>query len=93
MRRQKVALFCVFKTGLIRGLHAVFRIGPAGEIFAFVFSQCGLRRIGRVIPGQRDHVFLVSKVWPSHVAGNGIAHACEASFAAYPPSGLLSLSQ
>jgi diketogulonate reductase-like aldo/keto reductase len=37
--------------------------------------------IGRVIAGQRDRVFLVSKVWPSHVAGNGIAQACEASLA------------
>jgi diketogulonate reductase-like aldo/keto reductase len=37
--------------------------------------------IGRVIVGQRDRVFLVSKVWPSHVAGNGIAQACEASLA------------
>src|SRR6476661_1951768 len=35
--------------------------------------------IGRVIAGQRDRVFLVSKVWPTHVAGNGIARACEAS--------------
>jgi diketogulonate reductase-like aldo/keto reductase len=35
--------------------------------------------IGRVIAGQRDRVFLVSKVWQSHVAGNGIARACEAS--------------
>jgi diketogulonate reductase-like aldo/keto reductase len=35
--------------------------------------------IGRVIDGQRDRVFLVSKVWPTHVAGNGIARACEAS--------------
>jgi diketogulonate reductase-like aldo/keto reductase len=35
--------------------------------------------IGRVIAGQRDRVFLVSKVWPNHVAGNGIARACEAS--------------
>ena len=35
--------------------------------------------IGRVIAGQRNRVFLVSKVWPSHVAGNGIARACEAS--------------
>src|SRR6476620_4178905 len=25
--------------------------------------------IGRAIAGQRDRVFLVSKVWPSHVAG------------------------
>src|SRR6266581_819073 len=37
--------------------------------------------IGRVIAGQRDRVFLVSKVWPNHVTGNGIAHACEASLA------------
>ena len=35
--------------------------------------------IGRVITGQRNRVFLVSKVWPTHVAGNGIARACEAS--------------
>ena len=35
--------------------------------------------IGRVIAGQRDRVFLVSKVWQSHVAGDGIAHACAAS--------------
>src|SRR5215469_13893793 len=35
--------------------------------------------IGRVIAGQRDRVFLVSQVWPNHVAGDGIARACEAS--------------
>ena len=35
--------------------------------------------IGRVIAGQRDRVFLVSKVWQSHVAGDGIARACAAS--------------
>ena len=35
--------------------------------------------IGRVIAGQRDHVFLVSKVSANHVAGNGISLACEAS--------------
>ena len=34
-----------------------------------------------MIAGQRDGVFLVSKVWPTHVAGNGIARACEASLA------------
>src|SRR5262249_48807439 len=37
--------------------------------------------IGRVIAGQRDRVFLVSKVWPTHVTGDGIARACEASLA------------
>lgn len=35
--------------------------------------------IGRVIAGQRDRIYLVSKVWPSHVAGDGIARACAAS--------------
>jgi diketogulonate reductase-like aldo/keto reductase len=37
--------------------------------------------IGHVITGQRDRVFLVSKVWPTHVAGDGVARACEASLA------------
>jgi diketogulonate reductase-like aldo/keto reductase len=37
--------------------------------------------IGGVITGQRDRVFLVSKVSPNHVTGNGIARACEASLA------------
>src|SRR5262249_54264096 len=36
--------------------------------------------IGRAIAGQRrDRIFLVSKVLPDHVAGNGVARACEAS--------------
>jgi diketogulonate reductase-like aldo/keto reductase len=37
--------------------------------------------IGRVVAGQRDRVFLVSKVWPNHVRGNGIAQACDARLA------------
>jgi diketogulonate reductase-like aldo/keto reductase len=35
--------------------------------------------VGRAVAGERDRVFLVSKVWPNHVAGDGIARACEAS--------------
>jgi diketogulonate reductase-like aldo/keto reductase len=35
--------------------------------------------IGRAIAGQRNRVFLVSKVWPNHVVGDGITRACEAS--------------
>jgi diketogulonate reductase-like aldo/keto reductase len=31
--------------------------------------------------GQRDRVFLVSKLSPNHVTGNGMAHACAASLA------------
>jgi diketogulonate reductase-like aldo/keto reductase len=34
-----------------------------------------------VISGQRDRAFLVSKVSPNHVAGDGIARACDASLA------------
>jgi diketogulonate reductase-like aldo/keto reductase len=37
--------------------------------------------IGHVITGQRDRVFLVSKVLPTHVTGNGVARACDASLA------------
>jgi diketogulonate reductase-like aldo/keto reductase len=37
--------------------------------------------IGHVIAGQREHVILVSKVWPTHVAGDGIQRACEGSLA------------
>ena len=35
--------------------------------------------IGRVIAGQRDRVFIVSKVMPSHADPAAIRHACEAS--------------
>src|ERR1019366_5687183 len=37
--------------------------------------------IGHAIAGQRDRVFLVTKVHPDHVMGDGIARACEASLA------------
>ncbi len=37
--------------------------------------------IGRVIAGQRDRVFLVSKLRPSYATKSGIATACEASLA------------
>jgi diketogulonate reductase-like aldo/keto reductase len=37
--------------------------------------------INRVIAGQRDRVFLVSKVLPNHVREDGITRACEASLA------------
>ena len=46
---------------------------------AEVYGSEGL--VGRAIAGQRDRVFLVSKVWRTHVAGDGIARACEASLA------------
>ncbi|TLY55626.1 MAG: aldo/keto reductase, partial [Gammaproteobacteria bacterium] len=37
--------------------------------------------ISHVIAGQRDRIFLVSKVEASQVSGDGIARACEASLA------------
>jgi len=37
--------------------------------------------ISRVIAGQRERIFLVSKVEPNQVSGDGIARACEASLA------------
>ena len=37
--------------------------------------------VGRAIAGQRDRVFLVSKVWRNHLAGDGIPRACDASLA------------
>jgi diketogulonate reductase-like aldo/keto reductase len=37
--------------------------------------------IGRAIAGERDRVFLVSKVESNEVSGDGIAHACAASLA------------
>lgn len=37
--------------------------------------------IGHVIAGQRDRIFLVSKVEANQVSGDGIARACEASLA------------
>ncbi len=39
------------------------------------------RMIGRVIAGQRDKVFLVSKVLPSHATATGIRQACTGSLA------------
>jgi diketogulonate reductase-like aldo/keto reductase len=48
-------------------------------------ESCGDGRseelIGRAIAGQRDRLFLVSKVSPNHVKGDGIARACDASLA------------
>lgn len=37
--------------------------------------------VGRAIAGQRDRIFLVSKVEADEVSGEGIARACEASLA------------
>ena len=62
------------RTGLSLGMTLI----DTAEMYGDGRSE---KLIGRVIAGQRDRVFLVSKVWPNHVAGDGIARACEASLA------------
>jgi len=62
------------RTGLSLGMALI----DTAEIYG---SGSAERLISHVIAGQRDRVFLVSKVWPSHVAGNGIERACDASLA------------
>ena len=60
------------RTGLALGMTLI----DTAEVYSNGRSE---ELIGHVIAGQRDRVFLVSKVWPNHVTGNGIARACEAS--------------
>jgi diketogulonate reductase-like aldo/keto reductase len=62
------------RTGLSLGMTLI----DTAEIYGNGRSE---ELIGHVIAGQRDRVFLVSKVWPNHVTGNGVARACEASLA------------
>jgi diketogulonate reductase-like aldo/keto reductase len=62
------------RTGLSLGMTLI----DTAEIYGNGRSE---ELIGHVIAGQRDRVFLVSKVWPNHATGNGIARACEASLA------------
>ncbi len=60
------------RTGISLGMTLI----DTAEIYGDGRSE---KLIGRAIAGQRDRVFLVSKVWPNHVMGNGIARACDAS--------------
>jgi diketogulonate reductase-like aldo/keto reductase len=60
------------RTGLSLGMTLI----DTAEAYSNGYSE---ELIGRAIAGQRDHVFLVSKVLPTHVTGNGMARACEAS--------------
>src|SRR5215475_9657984 len=73
-RRPDAAEEEALRTGLSLGMTLI----DTAEVYGDGRSE---KLIGRVIAGQRDGVFLVSKVWPSHVTGNGIARACEASLA------------
>jgi diketogulonate reductase-like aldo/keto reductase len=60
------------RTGLSLGMTLI----DTAEMYSNGRSE---QLINRVIVGQRDHVFLVSKVLPNHTAGDGIIRACEAS--------------
>lgn len=62
------------RTGLSLGMTVI----DTAEIYGNGSAE---KLISRVIAGRRDRVFLVSKVWPNHVAGNGIERACAASLA------------
>ena len=71
-RRPEAAEEEALRTGLSLGMTLI----DTAEMYGGGRSE---KLIGRVIAGQRDRVFLVSKVWPNHVTGDGIARACEAS--------------
>jgi len=60
------------RTGLALGMTLI----DTAEIYSNGHAE---ELISHVIAGQRDRVFVVSKVWPSHVGGDGIARACAAS--------------
>jgi diketogulonate reductase-like aldo/keto reductase len=62
------------RTGVSLGMTLI----DTAEIYGDGRSE---KLIGGVIAAQRDRVFLISKVWPTHVTGNGIARACDASLA------------
>ena len=71
-RRPEAAEEEALRTGLSLGMTVL----DTAEMYGDGRSET---LIGHAIAGQRDRVFLVSKVWPNHVAGDGIVRACEAS--------------
>src|SRR5436305_9782361 len=73
-RRPEAAEEEALRTGLSLGITLI----DTAEMYGSGRSE---KLIGRAVAGQRDRVFLVSKVSPNHVAGDGIARACEASLA------------
>jgi len=60
------------RTGLSLGMTLI----DTAEYYADGRSE---KLIGRVIAGQRDRVFLVSRVETNHVTGDGMARACDGS--------------
>ena len=73
-RRPKAAEEEALRTGLSLGMNLIDT--------AESYGGGGYEKlIGGAITGRRDRVFLVSKVSPNHVTGNGIAQACDAGLA------------
>ena len=62
------------RTGLSLGMTLI----DTAEVYSNGHSE---ELINHAIAGQRENVFLVSKVLPTHLADDGIARACEASLA------------
>jgi diketogulonate reductase-like aldo/keto reductase len=62
------------RTGISLGMTLIDTSGNYGNGLSEQF-------VGRVIAGQRDRIFLVSKVEADQVSGDGIARGCEASLA------------
>jgi diketogulonate reductase-like aldo/keto reductase len=62
------------RTGVSLGMRLIDTSGNYGNGLSEQF-------IGHVIAGQRDRIFLVTKVEADEVSGDGIARACEASLA------------
>lgn len=68
----------VEEEALREGISLGMTLIDAAEIYGNGDAE---KLIGHVIAGRREQVFLVSKVWPTHVAGKGIERACDASLA------------
>jgi diketogulonate reductase-like aldo/keto reductase len=63
---------------LRQGLSLGMRLIDTAELYGEGGAESS---ISRVIAGQRNRVFLVSKVLPIHTSGDGIVRACEGSLA------------
>ncbi len=73
-RHSRFAEEEALRTGIALGMTVI----DTAEIYGEGNSE---RLIGHAIAGQRDRVFLVSKVAADNAAGDGVAHACDESLA------------
>ncbi len=73
-RRPEAAEEEALRAGLSLGMTLI----DTAEMYGDGRSE---KLIGGVIAGQRDRVFVTSKVSPNHVTGNAVARACDASLA------------